>query len=396
MSMFRLLLIPVYLWLYCVREDYAASIAVIALSALTDIFDGRVARRFNMVSDFGKVLDPIADKLTQAALLLSLCTRYGQLLPLFILFALKELIMLVMGGVVLRKTDTINGAKWYGKLGTVVLETSLALLILIPRMPILAVNIIIAICGAVMLFVLVMYLLFYLHLLHAQADGRSVPHHFHWLRAIVLASWVLVIVVAVALREHITVDSVLGYTPHSAGLAVAFLMLLYALKSVSVVIYIGILYVVDALIFSVPAAMAVSMAGTIVSVTVPYLLGRRLGAAGAERLMNKHERLRMLQRMQRKSDFLFSLLSRLLLFLPSDLVSFYMGAVRLHFGKYLLGCIVGFAPLVVLFTLMGDGVTDLHAPQFWITAAVAAAMIAASLLVFGVLVKKQRETPEET
>ncbi len=170
MSMFRLLLIPVYLWLYSVKENVTASVAVVVLSALTDVFDGKIARHFNMVSDFGKVLDPLADKLTQAAVMLSLCMRYRALWVLFGLFAGKELIVLVMGGIVLKKTDTINGAKWYGKLGTVVLEVSLLALLLFPRMPERVSQAIILVCGAMMLFVLVMYLLFYLRLLRAAQN----------------------------------------------------------------------------------------------------------------------------------------------------------------------------------------------------------------------------------
>ena len=69
-SLFRILLIPLIIWLYCGKKQYAATIAVVAISGVSDIIDGKIARKFNMVSDVGKVLDPIADKLTQAALVL--------------------------------------------------------------------------------------------------------------------------------------------------------------------------------------------------------------------------------------------------------------------------------------------------------------------------------------
>ena len=395
MSAFRLLLIPLYLYFYCARHSYWAAIAVLAVSALTDVLDGRVARRFNMVSDVGKVLDPVADKLTQGALMISLCTRYRYLIALTVLFALKELVMAVMGGVVLKKTGTVNGAKWYGKLGTAWLEASMAVLVLFPNIPMWAADGVIAACAALMLFVLIMYLRFYFGLLHTAAPGQP-QHRFHAMRLAVGLTWAAIIGVAIAFRDVITVDSVLSYTPHSTFLAILFLMLLYALKSVCIVVYIGILYLVGAIMFPVPLALAVGMAGTIVSVTVPYLLGRRLGADAAERVAAKNEKLALLRRMRGESDFLFSLISRWMLFLPSDIVSFYMGAVRLRFWPYIFGCAVGFAPLVVLFTFMGDAVTDLHAPRFWITVAVLAAMIAASLALFGVLARRQKKpgTPE--
>ena len=74
LSFFRLCLIPVIIWLYTVEKNDAAAGAVLILSGATDVADGFIARHFHMISDLGKVLDPIADKLTQAAMLFSLCT----------------------------------------------------------------------------------------------------------------------------------------------------------------------------------------------------------------------------------------------------------------------------------------------------------------------------------
>ena len=69
LSAFRLLLVPVIAWLYCGQGDYPLTAGVLLLSGATDIADGFIARRFRMVSDLGKVLDRVADKLTQAVAL---------------------------------------------------------------------------------------------------------------------------------------------------------------------------------------------------------------------------------------------------------------------------------------------------------------------------------------
>ena len=68
LSIFRLVLIPVYIYIYLnATESYHYSIAagILAISCLTDMIDGKIARKFNMISELGKVLDPLADKLTQ-------------------------------------------------------------------------------------------------------------------------------------------------------------------------------------------------------------------------------------------------------------------------------------------------------------------------------------------
>lgn len=133
MSFFRLLLIPVIIWLYCVEENYLWATVITALSAVTDIVDGKIARRFSMVSDFGKVLDSVADKLTQAALLFCLTSRYSWMWALLILFVVKELFMILLGYIVIYFHDTVNSAKWYGKCCTVILETVMMYLILFTK-----------------------------------------------------------------------------------------------------------------------------------------------------------------------------------------------------------------------------------------------------------------------
>ena len=135
LSLIRILLIPFIIWLYCAQKAYLRTIIVIALSGFTDIIDGKIARKFNMVSDVGKVLDPVADKLTQATLVICLIARYPWMWALLALFAVKECLMLLWGYLTLKSTDTINGAKWYGKLSTVVLYAVMMILILFVDIP---------------------------------------------------------------------------------------------------------------------------------------------------------------------------------------------------------------------------------------------------------------------
>ena len=85
MGYFRILMIPVFLVLYF-KEQYPAAFTVLALSVLSDFLDGKIARRFNMVTDFGKMLDPIADKLTQAMLAIAVTFRYPLVIWLLLLF----------------------------------------------------------------------------------------------------------------------------------------------------------------------------------------------------------------------------------------------------------------------------------------------------------------------
>lgn len=121
LSFFRLCLIPLFVWLYCWKQDYMMTTAVLLLSGLTDLADGYIARHFDMVSDLGKALDPIADKLTQAAMMLCLLTRFKLMLFPLLLIAVKELSTGIFSLVVIKKTGKVLSADWHGKLTTLLL-----------------------------------------------------------------------------------------------------------------------------------------------------------------------------------------------------------------------------------------------------------------------------------
>lgn len=176
LSVIRLLLIPVIVWLYCFRRAYGSAAAVILLSGATDIADGLIARKFHMVSDLGKVLDPIADKLTQGIIIICLTIRYRQMIFLVILFGLKEFCMAAFGWLSLKKKDSVNSARWHGKLNTVVLYAVLLALILFPSMPIWLVNLLIMTNVGMMILSLILYALFYRRVLNGTAgDARKEP-----------------------------------------------------------------------------------------------------------------------------------------------------------------------------------------------------------------------------
>lgn len=90
LSVIRLALIPLIVWLYIGKQEYSAAVAVILISGATDIIDGFIARKFNMVSDLGKILDPVADKLTQATVILCLTVKYRWMRGLIVLFVVAD------------------------------------------------------------------------------------------------------------------------------------------------------------------------------------------------------------------------------------------------------------------------------------------------------------------
>lgn len=135
LSLFRLLLIPVYVSIYLEADSYPEFLlaaAILTVSCLTDLIDGWIARRFHMISTLGKILDPVADKLTQFSLMSCLCAKHPQIIPVLCLFVVKESFQCIIGLLYLRKGRMLPGALPAGKICTAVLFLSLIALVLLP------------------------------------------------------------------------------------------------------------------------------------------------------------------------------------------------------------------------------------------------------------------------
>ena len=130
LSFFRICLIPVIVWAYCVKEDSWLTAGVLTLSGATDVVDGIIARKCNMISDFGKAFDPVADKLTQAAMLCCLVIRFPRMLLPLVVLVVKEVCTGVMSLLSIRKSGKVEGAVWHGKVTTVLLYSMMAIHIL--------------------------------------------------------------------------------------------------------------------------------------------------------------------------------------------------------------------------------------------------------------------------
>lgn len=145
LSLFRILLLPVYVYIYLnATETYQYILAgtIMAVSCLTDMVDGKIARKYNMITNVGKVLDPFADKLTQFTLTICLSLRYPVLYPVLALFLVKECFQLIVAIIQFRRGKVLPGSLMAGKICTTVLFVSLITLVLFPDLNALTVDLI--------------------------------------------------------------------------------------------------------------------------------------------------------------------------------------------------------------------------------------------------------------
>ena len=158
LSFFRIFLVIPIIVLY-VQAQYVGVLIVLVISGLSDIVDGIIARKFNMVSDFGKALDPIADKLTQLVVLFCLISRFSYMAIPAIFLVVKELAAGITVLISIKKTKAVKGADWHGKLTTVVIYITMATHLIWFNIPRVASLIMVGICVGIMMMSFILYLI---------------------------------------------------------------------------------------------------------------------------------------------------------------------------------------------------------------------------------------------
>jgi len=162
LTLVRFLLIPV-MAVFLFKEDLLLALIIYTIASITDIIDGFVARKFNMITNLGKVLDPLADKLLQFTALIGL--SYIDIIPYWIvvIFATKEILM-GLGAIKLLKKDIVVQAKWFGKVSTCLFFLAIIVAMLSRIFNIPEIYPVMLMCFALLMtfFSLVMYLLNYI------------------------------------------------------------------------------------------------------------------------------------------------------------------------------------------------------------------------------------------
>lgn len=164
LSYVRLGMIPAIVWVYVGLKDYILAAILMGFSGATDVVDGWIARHFKLITDWGKIVDPIADKLTQIAVAFCLAWRFAPMRYLLVLLILKEIYMGIIGMVFIHKTDTVEGSVWYGKATTVLFFLVTIILVLMPNLHPVGVLILVAAESAAIILSMILYTHRYLQL----------------------------------------------------------------------------------------------------------------------------------------------------------------------------------------------------------------------------------------
>ena len=176
----RLILVPVFIIVYMnanAASDNITAAIIIITSGITDVLDGFIARHWNLTSDLGKIIDPIADKAMQFSMMFCVCIKYRAVTILIIVYAVKEIISALTSAYLFTRGKHINGAMWCGKVCTVILFIVMLALVAIPYVRTGVVHLMVGFAAAFMLLAFFIYMreyfLLWLEYLNEQKEPLS-------------------------------------------------------------------------------------------------------------------------------------------------------------------------------------------------------------------------------
>ena len=184
------------------------------------------------------------------------------------------------------------------------------------------------------------------------------------LRVLPLALMLALLGLLLFSSADLSADSIVRMLPRNTLGAVSVLLLLFVLKSLAVAFPIAALWIVSGLIFPLPLALAVSFAGTIAGLSLPFFIGKFSGSGAVETLTARYPKAQSLMRLYRGREFVFSYIVRYLP-LPMDVASMLVGALGIGYWKFLVGGLLGLLPQIVAHTVLGTSITEPGSPAFW-------------------------------
>ena len=207
--------------------------------------------------------------------------------------------------------------------------------------------------------------------------------------ALLLLAWTLIALLFIQLDGQLTLGELLRFKPQNPVHAALLMQGLFLLKGMDFFMPSGLLYAADGIMFPMPLDLALNFLGAAVMLTPGFFAGKALGQPIVRYIEEKQPKFRRLADVPLRSELTIAILLRAI-GLPVTAASLYMGAVRMRFGPYLLGSLLGLAPLIVAYTVMGDGLGDLSSPEFWLAYACRWVVAFAAMLLSARILRQEK------
>ena len=188
------------------------------------------------------------------------------------------------------------------------------------------------------------------------------------------------VIMFITLADEFSVDYLLSFTPENHAIAVSFFLILFAVKSLSPFLPITVLYILSGIIFSFVPALLLNLAGALIGMVIGYCVGRYTSSGYEEKMAEKYPKFKEISEKLHNGEWFFTYILRMIP-IPNELISMYLGSMKVGFGKYFTASLVGTLPMVAVITLIGSNINNLFSPvTISAVAALAALMVISSLL----------------
>ena len=166
-------------------------------------------------------------------------------------------------------------------------------------------------------------------------------------------------------QHHITMEEVLSWQPENLVLAAAVLLCFFAVKSASVFIPLMIPQILAGHLYSRDMALLINLLGLVIVMSVPYWIGKGLGNAKMEQLLQKYPKIQSILKAQDDNQMAFCFMLRACCVPPADMVTMYLGATGMPYLTNVIGGTLGSFPSMVLTTFLGANIRNPESPAFW-------------------------------
>ena len=223
-----------------------------------------------------------------------------------------------------------------------------------------------------------------------KSDWGNKLLHSRVYKIIILCVWLLILGTCLLYRDRFSMEGVLQISPQNTLLAELFMMALFALKSMSIFFFSGILFAVNGILFPLPAAIGLNIIGVGIMVSLPYWIGRTAGKGIVDRIVCKYPKIELIRNAQTDHEFTLSFVTRIINVLPSDILSLYMGAVGIGYTKYLAGSILGMLVPIITYPIMGMNIRNPGSPAFIVSVCIHVVVSAISIGGFWIYYRENR------
>lgn len=208
----------------------------------------------------------------------------------------------------------------------------------------------------------------------------------------ILLSVLVIGIIYIFFSMDIGVEDIINYSPENVFLAAIVMIILYGLKSLTVVIPLPLLEVASGLIFSFPIAVIVNSIGIMFCILIPHFIGLSFGKDKMDNFVNKHPKLKIISEFNSSSSFFICYFTRLVGILPIDLLSIYFGASGISLKSDVVGGFLGTLASMILLTMFGKSVNNPGSLMFWISIILNILLVLISFVLFNLYLKKKRQS----